>query len=577
MTGPLTRQRLDMALFLGPACLLLAFFFLAPVIVNVVLAFTDMGRNLRITQAHDRELRADADGRSPPARCAGRHRHLRAGHARDLQSSPSGSCSRWSPPRCPTGAGAFFRAVWLLPRMSPSVVYALLWGWVVAPTDYGLLNQTLGAFGLPPIDMKSDAPVVLIILANGFIGASFGMIIFTSAIRAIPQHLFWAARVDGASGLAIVRHITLPAIRWQISFVTIYQALSLLVSFEYIWLITDGGPVLRHHRLRALRLPARASTAASTPTARRWRSCSSLIGIAAALLWRFYGHARAAAAPRIEVHMSTAVLPLEPRAGRLGGAGGAGALPAPAVDRACSTPSSCARLAADARALSLAGHRRLLRSDRAPSTFVLWRTLAVLLPALVLVSIVGLVVVPTSAGGAAASVSIGAVTVLILAIVTGPHLHLDNWRFLWNPDVADALKGASGVGGQVPERLDGLLQLAPDRRRADGARRRRRHARRLLPLPLCHSPAAPCSCRAARPARLPGDDADHSDLPDDVLDRAAGHARGRHPGPHRARAAVRDLRHEGLLRRRALGHRDERDDRRRVAAAGLPPWWCCRR
>ena len=50
MTGPPTRQRLDMALFLGPACLLLAFFFLAPVVVNVVIAFTDMGRDLRITR-----------------------------------------------------------------------------------------------------------------------------------------------------------------------------------------------------------------------------------------------------------------------------------------------------------------------------------------------------------------------------------------------------------------------------------------------------------------------------------------------------------------------------------------------
>src|SRR4029079_6592859 len=93
-----------------------------------------------------------------------------------------------------------------LPRMSPSVVYALLWSWVVAPTDYGLLNQALGGLGLPLIDLKSDATMVLIILANGVIGASFGMIIFTSAIRSIPEHLFHAARVDGASGLAIVRH-----------------------------------------------------------------------------------------------------------------------------------------------------------------------------------------------------------------------------------------------------------------------------------------------------------------------------------------------------------------------------------
>jgi inositol-phosphate transport system permease protein len=83
------------------------------------------------------------------------------------------------------------------------------------------------------------------------------------------------------------------------------------------------------------------------------------------------------------------------------------------------------------------------------STFVLWRTLAVLLPALVLVSIVGLVVVDERRRRRGLLL-IGAVTVVILAIVTGPHLHLDNWRFLWNPDVADALKGASGVGGKFP-------------------------------------------------------------------------------------------------------------------------------
>jgi inositol-phosphate transport system permease protein len=82
------------------------------------------------------------------------------------------------------------------------------------------------------------------------------------------------------------------------------------------------------------------------------------------------------------------------------------------------------------------------------STFVLWRTLAVLLPALVLVSILGLVVADERRRRA--FLLIGAVTVLILVVVTGPHLHLDNWRFLWNPDVADALKGASGVGGKFP-------------------------------------------------------------------------------------------------------------------------------
>jgi inositol-phosphate transport system permease protein len=83
------------------------------------------------------------------------------------------------------------------------------------------------------------------------------------------------------------------------------------------------------------------------------------------------------------------------------------------------------------------------------TTFVLWRTLAVALPALVLASIVGLVI-DDARRRRRGFLLIAAVTALILAFVAGPHLHLHNWRFLWNPDVADAMLGASGVGGKFP-------------------------------------------------------------------------------------------------------------------------------
>ena len=185
--------------------------------------------------------------------------------------------------------------------MSPSVGYALLWSWVVAPTDFGLLNQGLALFGLTPLDLKSDAPMLLIIIANGFIGASFGMIIFTSAIRSIPQHLFYAARVDGASGLAIVRHVTLPQIRWQLSFVTLYQALSLLVSFEYIWLITDGGPFY-DTTVFALYIYKRAFENGQYAYGAALALGLVVVGIAVALLmWRFFDMKALLQRPRIEV------------------------------------------------------------------------------------------------------------------------------------------------------------------------------------------------------------------------------------------------------------------------------------
>jgi inositol-phosphate transport system permease protein len=300
MRSPLTRQRLDMALFLGPACLLLGFFFLVPVVVDVVLAFTDMGRNLRITSftPENVERLLTGDRRLPGVLLVTAIYVLGTLAVFNLTY---GLVLALVTTSMPEAGGAFFRAVWLLPRMSPSVVYALLWSWVVAPTDYGLLNQTLAAFGLPPIDMKSDAPIALIILANGFIGASFGMIIFTSAIRAIPQHLFWAARVDGASGLAIIRHVTLPAIRWQISFVTIYQALSLLVSFEYIWLITDGGPFY-DTTVYALYVYKRAFDNGQYAYGAALALGLVVIGIAAALgLWRLMDMRALLHRPRIEV------------------------------------------------------------------------------------------------------------------------------------------------------------------------------------------------------------------------------------------------------------------------------------
>src|SRR5258708_33813265 len=239
-TGCAARQRIDRMIFLGQATLLLALFYLGPVMVDLGMAFSDMGRNLRVTEfttenfmrvAGDRRLFGVMGTTLVYVVCTLAIFNVTYGLILALLTAA-----------LPERAGGFFRAVWLLPRMSPSVVYALLWTWVVAPTDYGLLNQIMGGLGLPRVDLKSDAPMLVVVLANGFVGASFGMIIFTSAIRSIPEHLFHAARVDGAGGLAIIRHVTLPAIRWQLSFVTLYQALALLVSFEYIWLITDGGP-----------------------------------------------------------------------------------------------------------------------------------------------------------------------------------------------------------------------------------------------------------------------------------------------------------------------------------------------
>ncbi|MFB9758980.1 carbohydrate ABC transporter permease [Ectobacillus funiculus] len=139
--------------------------------------------------------------------------------------------------------GLVFRTIWMLPRISPPVVYALLWLWFFDPSAYGVLNSLRALVHMSPVDWLTTHPMTAIILANGVIGASYGMIIFSSAIKSIPRDLFQAAMVDGASHWAIIRDIIVPAVRWPLMFVTLWQFLSLLTSYEYILLLTKGGPL----------------------------------------------------------------------------------------------------------------------------------------------------------------------------------------------------------------------------------------------------------------------------------------------------------------------------------------------
>lgn len=143
----------------------------------------------------------------------------------------------------PERPAGFFRMLWLLPRISPPVIYVLMWKWLA--WDSGFLSSFLGHFGIHSRNWLLDTGFnawVFVVLINGFVGASFGMLIFSSALQAIPKALFYASEVDGATRWQQVWHIILPQMRWPILFVTCYQTLSLLTSFDLILLSTNGGP-----------------------------------------------------------------------------------------------------------------------------------------------------------------------------------------------------------------------------------------------------------------------------------------------------------------------------------------------
>jgi inositol-phosphate transport system permease protein len=223
--------------FLLPATLLIVLFFVAPVVTTLYLSLTDIST---ITFRHPRWiglgnyvslLRDPFIGKIllNTAHYVGLTLLFNVGMGLLLALLSSSVRERY---------GNQIRAVWLLPRILPPVVYVVIWQGLSREAPYGLISNVLGTSK----NWITAQPWNVIILANGLVGASFGMLLFTSAIRAIPQDLFFASAVDGATTVQTVRRVVLPLLRWPILFVTAYQTLSLLTSFEYILLLTNGGP-----------------------------------------------------------------------------------------------------------------------------------------------------------------------------------------------------------------------------------------------------------------------------------------------------------------------------------------------
>ena len=202
-------------------------------------------------------------------------------------------------------AGLFFRAVWLLPRFTPPVVYAVIWFWILDPTDYGLLNTIRQGIGLQTVDWISEYPWGTIIVTNGVIGASMGMVIFAAAIESIPDDYLRASRVDGASWFGQIRYIILPMIRWPLLFVTAYQTLSLLTSYEYILLITKGGPFYASEVWSLYAYDVAFSTYSGTFQFGYGAALATIlviIGVGASVVyWRLFRFHELMETPRIEV------------------------------------------------------------------------------------------------------------------------------------------------------------------------------------------------------------------------------------------------------------------------------------
>lgn len=137
------------------------------------------------------------------------------------------------------------RSLYMLPIGISLPVATVIWGIVLSP-NAGLLNSILGSVGIPAQPFFTSASQALgsIILIATWKGVSYWMIFLLAGIKAIPESLYEAARIDGANGLQMLFRITIPLLKRVLLFVVVADTISNFLLFVPAYLLTRGGPQL---------------------------------------------------------------------------------------------------------------------------------------------------------------------------------------------------------------------------------------------------------------------------------------------------------------------------------------------
>ena len=138
---------------------------------------------------------------------------------------------------------AIFRAVYFLPVVTSWVVVALLWKWLLNPTD-GLVNWLLGLVGIegPGWWTSRTWAMPSVILASAWKDLGFVMIILLAGLQSIDESLYEAAKIDGAGAWQRLRNITIPMLTPSLFFVIVISLINGFQVFDQVWVMTDGGP-----------------------------------------------------------------------------------------------------------------------------------------------------------------------------------------------------------------------------------------------------------------------------------------------------------------------------------------------
>lgn len=141
-----------------------------------------------------------------------------------------------------------WRGMLLVPWVIPPAMSTLAWLWLFDPS-YSALNWVLEGVGLSGIPWTGEAGWARfsVILVNVWIGSPFFMIMYLAALKSVPEQLYEAASIDGATWWQRIWYVTLPMMRNIIAITALFSLIVTFANFDIVRVLTAGGPLNSTH------------------------------------------------------------------------------------------------------------------------------------------------------------------------------------------------------------------------------------------------------------------------------------------------------------------------------------------
>ena len=136
-----------------------------------------------------------------------------------------------------------WRGLLLVPWVIPLAMSTLTWWWMFDPS-YSAFNWILNQLGLPSVPWLGVGWIARFctITVNIWYGTPFFMIMYLAALKSVPDQLYEAAAIDGATGIQKLLHVTLPMMRNIISITVLFSLIVTFADFDIVRIMTAGGP-----------------------------------------------------------------------------------------------------------------------------------------------------------------------------------------------------------------------------------------------------------------------------------------------------------------------------------------------